>query len=97
MRLKKNIAVSESGFVFDPTSGDSFSLNNIGLEIVGMLRQGKADSDIIPGLLDKYDIDKGSLDKYYYDFIAMLQYYRLIEEPPVIDRQTKDGDNLSAG
>ena len=96
MRLKKNIAVSESGFVFDPTSGDSFSLNSIGLEIVGMLRHGKPDSEILAGLLDKYDIDKGSLDKYFHDFIAMLQYYRLIEEPPVIGSQAKDGDNLSA-
>ncbi len=96
MRLKKNIAVSESGFVFDPTSGDSFSLNSIGLEIVGMLRHGKPDSEIIAGLLDKYDVDKGSLDKYYHDFIAMLQYYRLIDEPPVIGSQVKDGDNLSA-
>jgi hypothetical protein len=39
MRLKKNIAVSESGFVFDPNTGDSFSLNKIGLEIVESLKQ----------------------------------------------------------
>ncbi len=79
MRLKKNIAVSESGFVFDPTTGDSFSLNKIGLEIIELLKQGKTDVEIVPGLLEKYDIDKGSLDKYYYDFIAMLQYYQLID------------------
>jgi len=79
MRLKKNIAVSESGFVFDPNTGDSFSLNRIGLEIIEMLKQGKPDSEIIPGLLDKYEIDGSSLDKYYYDFIAMLQYYQLTD------------------
>jgi hypothetical protein len=80
MRLKKNIAISESGFVFDPNSGDSFSMNRIGLEIIEMLKQGKTDSEIIPGLLDKYDIDSASLDKYYYDFIAMLKYYQLIDK-----------------
>ncbi len=79
MRLKKNIAVSESGFVFDPTTGDSFSLNRIGLEIIEMLKQGKPDGEILSELLQKYDIDKGSLDKYYHDFIAMLQYYQLID------------------
>ncbi len=79
MRLKKNIAVSESGFVFDPTTGDSFSLNRIGLEILEMLKQGKPDIEIIPGLLDKYEIDRASLDKYYYDFIAMLKYYQLLD------------------
>lgn len=80
MRLKKNIAISESGFVFDPNSGDSFSLNRIGLEIIEMLKQGNTDREIIPGLLDKYDIDSASLDKYYYDFIAMLKYYQLIDK-----------------
>jgi PqqD family protein of HPr-rel-A system len=80
MRLKKNIAVSESGFVFDPNTGDSFSLNNIGLEILEMLKQGKSDSKIIKWLLDKYEIDNASMDKYYFDFVSMLQYYGLIEE-----------------
>jgi hypothetical protein len=80
MRLKRNIAVSESGFVFDPNTGDSFSLNQIGLEIVDMLRQSKPDSDIIQGLQEKYEIDKASLDKYYFDFLSMLQYYQLIDD-----------------
>ena len=34
MRLKKNIAVSDSGFVFNPTTGDSYSLNPVGKEIL---------------------------------------------------------------
>jgi len=80
MRLKKNIAISESGFVFDPNSGESFSLNRIGLEIVEMLKQGKTEKEIQPRLLEKYDIDSTSLDKYYYDFLAMLKHYQLIDE-----------------
>jgi hypothetical protein len=96
MRLKKNIAISESGFVFDPTTGDSFSLNMIGLEIVELLREGKTDSEIISVLLDKYDIDKGSLDKYYYDFISMLQYNQLIDAPASGPGPAKDDKDKSA-
>jgi hypothetical protein len=81
MRLKNNIAISESGFVFNPNTGDSFSLNKIGLEILESLKQGKPDGDIIPELQEKYEIDKPSLDKYYFDFISMLQYYQLIDDP----------------
>ena len=80
MRLKKNIAISETGFVFDPNTGDSFSLNKIGLEIVEKLRQGGKDQEIINELLKKYDIDQASLDKYYFDFISMLQYYQLTDD-----------------
>jgi len=44
--IKKNIAVSESGFVFNPTTGDSFSLNGTGLELLQMLGSGKAPEEI---------------------------------------------------
>ncbi len=93
MRLKKNIAVSESGFVFDPTSGDSFSLNGIGLEIIEMLKQGKADEYIIRWLLEKYDVDKGSLEKYFYDFTSMLRYYQLTDASSASPGQAKDIEN----
>ena len=40
MNIKKSIALSDSGFVFDPSSGDSFSTNPIGLEIINQLKEG---------------------------------------------------------
>ncbi len=46
MKLKKNLALSDSGFVFDPSTGDSFSTNPIGLEIIRMLKEGKTTNDI---------------------------------------------------
>lgn len=79
MRLRKNIAISESGFVFDPNTGDSFSLNRIGLEIIEMLKQGKTDREIIHILLEKYETDSASLDRYYSDFLATLKHCQLID------------------
>jgi hypothetical protein len=79
MKLKKNIAISESGFVFDPTSGESYSLNRIGIEIVDYLKQDKSFEEIRDTMLDKYDIDAVSFEKYYYDFINRLQEFKLIE------------------
>jgi hypothetical protein len=80
MRLKKNIAISESGFIFNPGTGDSYSLNQIGIEIFDMLKQGKTDSEITQELLEKYEVDRVSIDKYYYDFLAMLLQYQLIDD-----------------
>ena len=37
MKIKKNIALSDTGFVFNPGNGDSFSVNPIGLEILKIL------------------------------------------------------------
>ena len=38
MKLKKNIATSEAGLIFNPGTGDSFSVNSIGSEILAMLK-----------------------------------------------------------
>jgi len=79
MNLKKNIAISESGFVFDPNSGESFSINPIGAEIVEHLKQEKPFEEIQACMLNKYDIDEVSFERYYYDFISMLEQYGLAE------------------
>lgn len=79
MNLKKNIAISESGFVFDPNSGESFSINPVGAEIVDHLKQEKSFEEIQAYMLNKYDIDEVSFERYYYDFISMLEQYGLAE------------------
>ena len=45
MRIKKNIAVSETGFVFDPTSGESYSINREGQEIIVEYLDKEKDGD----------------------------------------------------
>ena len=79
MKLKKNIAISESGFVFDPSTGDSFSLNPSGREILELLSQNKQVDDIRVSLQEKYDVDDSSFERYYYDFINTLKHFNLIE------------------
>ncbi len=79
MKLNKNIAISESGFVFDPTSGESFSLNPIAIEILNMLKEGKGRGDIVESVLKKYDIDRDTFENNYFDFAGMLKQFNLLE------------------
>ncbi len=78
MKLKKNIAISESGFVFDPSSGDSFSLNPVAIEIMEYLKTDKAYEEINQLILDKYDVDQTTFERYYYDFINSLRQFDLL-------------------
>lgn len=80
MRLKKNIALSESGFVFDPSTGDSYSLNEQAQEIVRMMNEDKSLEQISERITGIYDIDKPGFEKYYFDFVGSLRQYVLIEE-----------------
>jgi hypothetical protein len=78
MKLKKDIAISDSGFLFNPTSGDSYSLNPVGVEIFKLLQKDKKDEDIIKHLINEYAIDESSVEKDLYDFKIMLGNYKLI-------------------
>jgi Coenzyme PQQ synthesis protein D (PqqD) len=80
MQIKKNIAVSETGFVFNPTTGDSYSINQVGQEILAYLGEKKSAADITSLMTTAYDIDPPSFEKYFYDFISMLKQFELLEE-----------------
>lgn len=80
MRIKKNIAISDSGFVFNPTTGDSYSLNQVGREILQYMGENKSREEITSLMTAAYDIDGSTFEKYYYDFISMLRQFELLEE-----------------
>lgn len=79
MQIKRNIALSDSGFVFNPSSGDSFSTNPIGLEIIKMLKEGKSKEEIKTYFLKTYMTDDASFEKDFYDFVKMLGSFNLTE------------------
>jgi len=79
MKLNKNIALSESGFVFNPTTGDSFSTNRVGIDIIQHLQAAKKDKDIIKLMVDKYDIEINVFEKDLQDFYGVLIQYGLME------------------
>ena len=80
MKLKSNIAISDSGFIFDPVSGDSYTLNPIGKEILSLIKEDKSDKEILDFVLGRYDIEDSIFEQNYYDFVGMLGHYNLLEE-----------------
>ncbi len=79
MKLRKNVAVSESGLVFNPVNGESFTVNPIGIEILALLRQEKSAAGIISEVVGKYATDQQTFDKDLADFIGLLSSYNLLE------------------
>lgn len=79
MQINKNIAISDSGFIFNPSSGDSFSSNAIGLEIIQHLKAEKSTEEIIKIITEKYSVESSTLEKDVQDFLQMLSTYQLIQ------------------
>jgi len=80
MKIKENIAVSGSGFLFDPNSGESYSLNKTGREIVNFLADNPSRSDLESFLRTKYDVEQGQLSRYLDDFFHVLKRFELTED-----------------
>jgi len=79
VKIKKNIAISKTGFVFDPTSGESYSINPIGMKILQQLQEESSLEDITGMITSQYDIDDVSFEKYFLDFVGMLKQFKLID------------------
>lgn len=80
MKIKKNIAVSASGLIFNPDTGESFTVNPVGAEIINCLKDGETQEAIEMKILAKYGVEKSSFDKDFEDFTALLQSHSLIED-----------------
>lgn len=80
MPIKKDIAISESGFLFNPETGDSYSLNPIAVELFKMLQEQQSDDAISEFVMENYLVDRDTLEKDLYDFKQMLGSYKLIRD-----------------
>ena len=79
MNIKNDIAVSDNGFIFNPSTGDSYSLNPTGQEIVQMMKSGETEERIIEKLLAEYRTEHATIEKDLHDFKNMLKTYKIAE------------------
>jgi hypothetical protein len=80
MRLKKNIATSETGFLFNPGTGDSYSSNVIGSEILASLKEGNTRQSIVESICDRYDVEKTQAERDLDDFMSLLRDFNLLDK-----------------
>ena len=79
MKLKKNIATSEEGFIYNPGTGDSFSTNPIGTDIISMLKEEKTAQEVIEIIRGKYDVDQQLFEKDLDDFVCQLKDFSMLD------------------
>jgi hypothetical protein len=53
----RQLAISDSGFVFDPLTGHTYSVNGPGLEILEGLKQGLTASDLAARWSETHEFD----------------------------------------
>lgn len=77
--IPENLAVSDSGFLFLPNTGETFSLNEMGRFIFRMLQQKKSEEEIITQICQEFEMDRSIISRDIDDFVSQLKNYSLIK------------------
>jgi Coenzyme PQQ synthesis protein D (PqqD) len=75
----ETLAISETGFVFDPRTGATFTLNPVGLAVVVALRDGLSVEDAIARLHERFEhVPVASARDEVVEFIHLLRQHGLL-------------------
>lgn len=75
----KNLAISDTGFIFDPFSGKTFTVNEVGMKIIQSLKSGEEIGEITKHIFQEYDIPMEQLERDMSDFLIQLKEQGLIQ------------------
>jgi hypothetical protein len=78
MHINKNIAVSETGFVFHPLSGDSYSTNKCGQFILKRLQENASFDELCDHVCEHFSVDRVTAEKDLTDFIHLLKNHQML-------------------
>ena len=77
--VPQNVDISDSGFLFQPATGESYTLNEIGKLIFKMLQSNSSGEQIIEKVCEEYDAEAKSVERDLEDFITQLKHYSLLK------------------
>lgn len=77
MKIAPEVKISDNGFVFNQKTGDSFSLNPSGLELIKLIVEEKELDEIKETFLTKYNVDDLSFEKDFYEFCTLLKHHQI--------------------
>jgi hypothetical protein len=71
----RRLAVSDSGFVFDPVNGDSFTVNPCGLAVLRLLKDGQTLHNVLDQVTKDSKVDFQRAERDILDFVVQLRKY----------------------
>ena len=76
----RELAVNQSGFAFDPSTGHTYNLNATGLAIMEMLKEGETLEQVVARLLESFEPDPESdIARDVQDFVRQLSEQGLVK------------------
>ena len=76
----RNLALSECGFLFDPATGNTYSLNPSGAFVLRALIEGRSGGELPTGLAAAFETDEETAARDSEQFLLQLRDLGLWEE-----------------
>lgn len=73
----RELALSETGFLFDPVTGHTYTLNRTGCELLKLLRDGAAEKELPARLAERFAVEPLDAERDCLLFLDQLRAYRL--------------------
>ncbi len=67
------LAISESGFVFDPATGNNFTVNETGVQLLHLLQKNLRLDELLQLLADEYDAEPRTIERDVLEFLGALR------------------------
>lgn len=69
----KRLIIANSGFIFDPILGKSYSTNNIGLVVLKYMQNGMKLDEMIEAIIKEFHVTRENAERDILEFINSLQ------------------------
>jgi hypothetical protein len=79
-KVPENVAVSDSGFLFMASTGETFTLNETGKMVFNYIQSGLTEHEIAEKIVEEFDVEITSFERDLSDFIIQLKNYSLVNE-----------------
>ena len=73
-----HLALSDDGFLFDPTSGNTYTLNSVGTFILRKMIEQYSFDQIIAAVIEEYDVSEEILSR------DLEQFYHFLSEQGIV-------------
>lgn len=81
----KDLAISESGFLFDPLSGSTFTASATAVCIIVALREGLRRPEILARLRESFAVEDADLESDLGDFLRVLIQQGILPQEFTLD------------
>ena len=81
----KRLAISDDGFVFDPNTGFTYTLNGTARAVLELLKTGNTATEIVAALVERFEVDQTRAERELVTFLGQLREFDLLDRDSPID------------